>query len=70
MPAGHPPIDGAHAMNGGGDDGAPIPTKPGELALPNLPGKKMVGCPRSGSSGPNLFFGPTGMATDVGALFW
>jgi hypothetical protein len=38
--------------------------------LPNLPGKKIVGWPRSGSSGPNLFFGPTGMVADVGALFW
>jgi hypothetical protein len=40
MPAGHPPIDGAHAMNGsaGGDDGAPLSTKPGQLPLPNLPG--------------------------------
>ncbi len=39
MPAGHPPIDGAHAMNGGGgDDGAPLSAKPGQMALPNLPG--------------------------------
>ena len=49
MPAGHPPIDGAHAMNGGGgDDGAPIPTKPGELALPNLPG---MDTPQGGAGG-------------------
>ena len=49
MPAGHPPIDGAHAMNGGGgDDGAPLPTKPGELALPNLPG---MNTPQGGGGG-------------------
>jgi len=38
MPAGHPPIDGAHAMNNGGDDGAPLSAKPGQVPLPNLPG--------------------------------
>ncbi len=38
LPAGHPPIDGAHAMNTGGDDGAPLSAKPGQLPLPNLPG--------------------------------
>ncbi len=48
MPAGHPPIDGAHAMNAGGDDGAPLPTKPGDLALPNLPG---MDTPQGGGGG-------------------
>lgn len=37
LPAGHPPIDGAHAMNTG-DDGAPLSAKPGQVPLPNLPG--------------------------------
>lgn len=50
MPAGHPPIDGAHGMAGSapsphGDDGAPIPAKSaqGGLALPNLPGMNTGG---------------------------
>jgi len=50
MPAGHPPIDGAHAMQGsGGDDGAPIPAK-GALPLPNLPGMQ-AGQPGGGGGG-------------------
>lgn len=49
MPAGHPPIDGAHAMQGsGGDDGAPIPAKGGALPLPNLPG---MNTPQPGGGG-------------------
>jgi hypothetical protein len=55
MPAGHPPIDGAHAMQGSGDDGAPIPAKGGALPLPNLPGMQAAQ-PGGGGVGAGVVF--------------
>jgi hypothetical protein len=66
MPAGHPPIDGAHAMQGGGgDDGAPIPAKGGALPLPNLPGMEAAqpgGGGGGGGAGAGVVF--TGMVLE------
>lgn len=57
MPAGHPPIDGAHAMQGsGGDDGAPIPAKGGALPLPNLPGMDAAQGGGGGGAGAGVVF--------------
>jgi len=61
MPAGHPPIDGAHAMQGtppshGGDDGAPIPAKPGALPLPNLPGMQTPPAGSGAGAGQGVVF--------------
>lgn len=58
MPAGHPPIDGAHAMNTG-DDGAPLSAKPGQVPLPNLPGMD------TGSAGGAAPAGTSGMGQGV-----
>lgn len=57
MPADHPPIDGAHAMQGGGgDDGAPIPAKGGALPLPNLPGMQAAQPGGGGGAGAGVVF--------------
>ena len=67
MPAGHPPIDGAHAMHGsGGDDGAPIPAK-GALPLPNLPGMKQV--EQGGAGGAGGGGGGGGGGAGAGVVF-